>query len=335
MERQELYEKGPGRIRLLKEKGRFDEAAEEIRQGLEKDPHDPFLKTSLADLFFRQDRLSESRILTEEVLTQDPGQPQALSLLGDFFMKERHPQKALECYRQAFNRDPRPYLTLKSARALKEMGRFNEALEELEKVLVKNPENIPCLKEKAFIQSRLKQYDQALGLFEKIKSLNPRDPFVQKEILRLRSRNRPSGQVLKELQIVVNMESQKNDAQMRGLFGQQLKKAGQVREAAAEYRRASGLEPDNPYFLKQEGFCHYQLKEYQQALPLLSGAFRQKPGDYYVRSALSKCFEALGDLTGWLNLLEEVSRLHPGQKSLLGIIRKVRKKIGLPEEGEP
>jgi tetratricopeptide (TPR) repeat protein len=334
MERQVSYTKGPNRIQLLKEKGRYDEAAEEIRHGLEKDPHDPFLKTSLADLYLHQGRPLEARILTEEVLAQDPGHPQALSVLGDLFLKDRFPQKALECYRQAFNRDPRPYLLLKSARALKERGNLQEALEELEKVLVVNPENISFLKEKAFILSRRKQYDQALKLFEKIRTIYPHDPFVQKEILRLRSRNRPPGQVLKELQAVVKMESKKNDAQVHGFFGQQLKNAGQVREAAAEYRKASELEPDNDYFLKQEGFCLYRLKEYQPAVSLLSEVFRKDPGDYYVRGALEKSFLALGDLIGWLELLEEVSHLHPGQKSLLGIIRRVRNKVGAKEEGE-
>ncbi|MBI4763691.1 MAG: tetratricopeptide repeat protein [Deltaproteobacteria bacterium] len=330
-----MYEKVPDRIRLLKEKGRYDEAADEIRQGLEKNPHDLSLKTSLADLYLRQGSLAEGRILTEEVLAQDPRHPQALSLLGDLFLKDRSPQKALECYRQAFNRDPRPYLVLKSARALKEMGNLPEAQEELEKVLVVNPENVSFLKEKAFILNRRKKFDQALKIFEKIKKINPHDPFVQKEILRLRSRNRPPDQVLKELQAVIGMDSQKDDAQVHGLFAQQLKKAGQVREAAAEYRKASELEPSNSYFLKQEGFCLYQLKEYQQAAVLLSEVFRKDPGDYYVRGTLGKSFEAIGNLTGWIALLEEVAPLHPGLKSLLGIIRKVRKKTGAPQEEEP
>jgi tetratricopeptide (TPR) repeat protein len=117
-------------------------------------------------------------------------------------------------------------------------------------------------------------------------------------------------------------------------LGQQLKTAGQVREAATEYRKATDLEPGNQFFLKQQGFCHYQLKEYEQALSCLSQVFRMEPGDYYVRGALEKCFEALGNLQGWLELLEEVSAQHPEQKSLWGIMRRVRKKTGTKEEAE-
>jgi tetratricopeptide (TPR) repeat protein len=95
MEQQEIFSKEPHRIRLLKEKGRYDEAAEEIRHGLEKNPHDHFLKTSLADLYLRQGNLTEGRILAEEVLTQDPQHPQALSVLGDLYLKSRSPQNSI------------------------------------------------------------------------------------------------------------------------------------------------------------------------------------------------------------------------------------------------
>ena len=198
MEREEFYST-TGRIKALKESGRFHEAEEEIRRSLEKNPEHLFLKASLADLYLRQGRLLEARILTEEILARDPQYPQALSLLGDILLKQHSPREALECYRQAFNRDPKPYFILKAARALKETGDYREAIEELEKVLVRDPENLSFLKEKAFLLNRMKQHGQALEIFEKLKELSPRDSFVQKEILRLRSRSRPQEQVLKEL----------------------------------------------------------------------------------------------------------------------------------------
>jgi tetratricopeptide (TPR) repeat protein len=46
-----------------------------------------------------------------------------------------------------------------------------------------------------------------------------------------------------------------------------------VKEAMAEYERASHLEPHNPYFLKQQGSCHYRQKEYDRAIRCLKEAF--------------------------------------------------------------
>jgi tetratricopeptide (TPR) repeat protein len=329
MEREESFSTVSNRIRILKERGKYEEAEEEIRHGLEKNPYDSFLKTSLADLYLRQGHIIEGRILVEEVLAQDPQHPNALSVLGDVFLKQRSYREALECYRQAFNRDPKPYLILKTARAFREMGNLVEALQELDKVLVEKPESLPFLKEKAFVLNRMKKFDQALETFEKIKEISPNDSFVKKEILRLRSRTRPETQVLKELQTVIGMDSKKDDAQVHGFLAQKLKGTGQVREAAVEYEKASKLAPQNPYFLKQQGFCLYRMGNYNEAIQCLSEAFRKDSSDYFVRRTLEKSYEAEGNLKGFLDLLEKTFRQHPEQKSLLGTIRRVRKKSGL------
>jgi len=325
----------PDRIRSLKESRRYSEAEEEIRCELQKTPEQSFLKASLADLYLRQGRMIEARILVDEVLAQDPQHPEALSVLGDLFIKQRSPEKALDCYRQAFARDPRPYLILKTARAFKEMKLFDDALGELEKVLVVESKNLPFLKEKALILNRMKRFDQALETFERIKEMSPDDAFVQKEILRLRSRKRPETQVVKELQAVIGMESKKDDAQLHGLLAQRLKGAGMVKEAAVEYKRASNLEPHNPYFLKQQGFCHYRQKEYDQAIHCLKEAFQKDPTDYVVRKTLEKSYEARGDIGAYLTLLEETLLHHPDQKSLLGTIRRIRKRLEAASPGPP
>jgi tetratricopeptide (TPR) repeat protein len=320
-------EKLSDRIRRLKEGRRYSEAEEEIRRELEKNPEQSFLKASLADLCLRQGRLTEARILIDEVLALDPQHPEALSILGDLFIKQRSPQRALDCYRQAFGRDPKPYLILKTARAFKEMKLFDDALQELEKVLVVRPKSLPFLKEKAFILNRMKRFGQALETLERIKEISPDDAFVQKEILRLRSRRRAESQVVKELQAVIGMESKKDDAQLHGLLAQRLKGAGLVKEAVVEYKRASNLEPNNPYFLKQQGFCHYRQKEYEQAIHCLKEAFQKDPLDYVVRKTLERSYEARDDIGAYLTLLEETLLQHPDQKSLLGTIRRIRTRL--------
>jgi tetratricopeptide (TPR) repeat protein len=327
MEREEPHLSLVERIRSLKEKGKFSEAEEEIQRELKKNPDQSFLKMSLADLFLRQDRLAQARILVEEVLSQDPQHPQALTVLGDLFLKQNSPREALECFRQALAREPRDYLVLRSARALKEMRHYAEALAELEKVLVVKPKSFPFLKEKGLVLNKMKKFDQALGAFEKAKEIYPADSFVNTEILRLKSRERPEGQVVKELQKVVSMESKKDDPQMHGLLGQKLKEAGQVREAAAEYQVASSLDPRNLFFLKQEGFCHYRDNNYGEALRCLGEALRRDPTDFRVRNTLEKIYSARGEVKEFLHLLEEILGQHPEQKPLLGTIRRVRKKM--------
>jgi tetratricopeptide (TPR) repeat protein len=334
MGRQDQNQPLAERLRILKKEERYAEAEEEIQRELKKDPDHPFFKASLADLYLRRGKLADGRILIDEILSQDPQNPQALSLLGDLFFKERSFRKALECYRQAFCRDPRDYVILRAARSLKEMKIFPEALQELEKVLVVKPKNLPFLKEKAIILNRMKKFDQALEVFERTKEISPDDPFVQKEIIRLRSLTKPDAQVVQELQTVMGMNSKKDDPQMHGLLAQKLQKAGLIKEAAAEYKTALTLDPGNLYFRKQEGFCHYRAKKYAEAIDCLKEAFEKDPADYYVRSTLEKSYEARGELAKFLELLERAVGQHPDQKALLGILRRVRRKLNPESPGE-
>ncbi len=324
MERREPYFSAADRIRALKEERKYSEAEEEIGNELRKNPDQPFLKASLADLYLRQNRLAEGRILAEEILAGDPQQAEALSVLGDVFFKQNSPRKALDYYRQALSRHPRDYLFLKTARALRKLKRFEEALEELERVLVVKPKSFPFLREKASLLNQMKEFDRALAVFEKMKEVSPEDEFVQKEILRLKSMSRPAQEVVKELRIVAGMESKKNDPQVHGLLAQKLKAAGFIHEAAAEYRTASELAPDDLFFLKQEGFCHYRAKEYEEAIRCLADAFRKDPADSVVRKTLGIIFKARGETVKFLELLEEALRQHPGEKTLWGVVRKLR-----------
>ena len=102
-----------------------------------------------------------------------------------------------------------------------------------------------------------------------------------------------------------------------------------VKEAAVEYQKASNLEPLNPYFLKQQGFCHYRQKEYDEAIHCLKEAFQKDPSDYVVRKTLERSYEGRGDIGTYLILLEETLLQHPDQKSLFGTIRRIRSKLNV------
>ncbi len=327
MERETGYQRVAERIRALKAEGRYPEAEEEIRRELEKDPHNAFFQAGLADLWIKQGRLAEARILAEEVLARDPGQPQALSILGDFFMKRHAPADALNCYRQAFARAGGDYLILRSARALREMKRLEEALEELERVLVAKPKSVSFLREKASLLNQMKRSSDALDTFEKIRDLSPGDSFVEKEILRLKSKSMPDGQAVNELRRVLSMDSKKNDAQMHGLLAQKFRNAGLIREAAAEYKTAAALSPRDHFFLKQEGYCHYRAGDFAAATASLSEALRKDPADAIVRRTLERMYRSRGEEAAFLALLEEVFRAHPEEISLLGTIKRIRKRI--------
>jgi tetratricopeptide (TPR) repeat protein len=315
------------RAKELRRQGKLGEAEGEILEALDEAPDNPLLKSSLAHIYLRQERLLEAKHLVEEILAEEPLSSQALVVRGEIAFKEKNFLDALQDFRHASQSDPRPYLKLRIARTLRELTRYREALDTLNASLITYRDDPGLLKEKALILNRLQRREEAKELYEKLRTLNPQDPFVQKEILRLKAFSRSDDQVIQELQTVVKIPSKGDNPQLHGLLAQKLKAAGQVREAAAEYRTASQMEPDNPYFSKQQGFCHYMLGEYDEALECLTAAFRRDSSDFYVKGTLEKIYTTQGRLGEFLSLLEEVHLRHPHNVKLLGTIKKLKKRL--------
>jgi tetratricopeptide (TPR) repeat protein len=313
------------RARDLKKKGSFQEAENELKEALEEQPDHFLLKASLAELYLRQDRLLEARILAEAILSTAPQHSQALYVLGEIFFRENNLEEALQCFHQAGQKEPSPYLTLRKARTLRAMRRYKEALETLDSLLVRERENLRFLKEKALVLNRMKQSEEALRVYEKIQDLAPEDAFVRKEVYRLRSLKRPDQQTIRELETVVKMPSKKDDPQIHGLLGQKLKDAGQLKEAAAVFHTAWGLDPNNLFFLKQEGFCLYQLAAFPEAIQALSQTFRKDPNDYIVKSTLKKMYITTKNIDGFVSLIEEVLKDHPHNVKLMGTLKGAKK----------
>lgn len=314
------------RARGFKKKGAYHEAEKELKEALEEQPDHFLLQASLADLYLRQDRLVEARILAEAILSSDPRYSQALIVLGEIFFKEKKFDEALECFYQARQKDTSQYLTVRVAITLREMGRFSEALEILDSALVKEGDNLRFLREKALLMNRMNRLEEALKIYEKVHELDPKDYFVRKEVYRLKGLERPEEKTIEELEKIVNLPSSKNDAQLRGFLGLKLKKAGKLKEALTEFQTARQLAPENFYFLKLEGFCRYQMGDYGKAIEALSQVFRKNPNEYIVRKTLKKMYVTTGNLGGFIALLEEVINDHPHNVKLIGILKGVKKK---------
>lgn len=311
----------------LKKRGQYPEAERELKKALEDAPDHFLLKASLADVYLRQDRSMEAKILVESILSSDPKYPQAQYVLGEIFFKQNLFEQAFQCFQQASQNDPRPYLILRVARTLSKMERHKEAIETLDSALMRERKNPGLLKEKALILIRMNRSDEALDIYERIHELNPDDSFVRKEIYKLKGKNRPDETVIHELQTVVKLSSGKDDAQLHGFLGQKLKGAGKLEEAAAEFRVAQRLDPNNVFFLKQEGFCHYQHKDYDKAIQTLGDAFRKDPGDYIVKKTLEKIYTTIQNLEEFILLLEETLKNHPHNVKLMGTLKKIQKQV--------
>jgi len=315
------------RAKNLKKTGQYHEAEEELRNALQDAPDHPLLKASLAELYLRQDRLTEARMLSESILSLDPQYPQAKYLMGEISFKEDRLEEALQYFYQATQKNPSYYAFQRLARTLRKMKRYEEALDTVNSALVKYKNNLPLLKEKALVLSRMRHWDEALRIYQKAKELDPKDKFVVKEIYKLRGMDRDDEKVIKELQMVLSLPSEKDNQQLHGLLGQKLKEAAKWKEAAVEFHTAWLLSSGDVFFLKQEGYCHYHLGNYEKATKYLGEAFKKKPNDYILKATLKKLYTTTGNLKLFAGLIEETLKDHPHNVKLMGALKGIKKQI--------
>lgn len=315
------------RAREFRKKGAYREAEEELREALEEQPDEPDLKLGLAILYLKQKRYPDAMALAEEVLLDFPSNSQALYVLGEVAFHENRFDAAIGYFKKGYQVDPRPFLKLRIAKTLSKMGKNEEALEVLENELLRDPRNIFYLKEKAVVLNRLGRAGEALAIYKELRELRPHDPFVRKEAIRLAGLEKMTQETIRELEVAINMPSYENDPQLRALLAQKLKEQGSLEAAAHHFLKAFELEPFNPYFVKQAGFCYYKMNNLDEAAMALAQALRLDPDDYYVTSTLDKIHTMRGSLEEYLALIEDILSQHPGKKRLMGKVRSLRKSL--------
>ncbi|MBW1680693.1 MAG: tetratricopeptide repeat protein [Deltaproteobacteria bacterium] len=315
------------RARDLRKQGAFREAERELREALLEQPDHPLLKTTLALTLVKQGRHGEAETMAQEVLASHPGDSHALYVLGEIDLHGKRYEKALSHFRRAAEKDQGTYLTLRIAMALRGMNRLEEALDALDNALIRNRRDPFLIREKAVVLNRLGRHREALGIYERLRRDFPGDEVIQKEMIRLKGLGRSEEQNIRELEAALKMPSQKENASLHELLAKKLKARGRLAQALHHYRKAALLQPENPYFIKQEGFCLKEIGRTEEAAKVLARAMMKDPDDFYVTTTLEGIYRKRGDMAAYVELLEKVFEAYPDRFKILGKIKKLRNRL--------
>jgi tetratricopeptide (TPR) repeat protein len=128
------------RAEVLADGERFDEAIEEFKRVIEKNPDFPGIHLALGQLYWRRKDLDKSRQELELALAEDPNQPLANYYLGDIFVTNKEYLKAiprLEVTLSIYPELTRAYWLLGKSYA--SAGNQQRAIEVFQKALQQDP----------------------------------------------------------------------------------------------------------------------------------------------------------------------------------------------------
>lgn len=150
--RHEMTQVADGLVRLMEKQGEWEtEPCNFVDDAQKKNDHTPlnlarvlgvardeaYSMAEIAWNLMNHGALADARAVIEGLVVLNPQDPYFLRLLGDLARRERNLTMALECYEQALSVSPEDIATrVEKGEVLLHMGRFEEALTELESVLV-------------------------------------------------------------------------------------------------------------------------------------------------------------------------------------------------------
>jgi tetratricopeptide (TPR) repeat protein len=153
-------------------------------------------------------------------------------------------------------------------------GRFEDAIEFLERCVDAHPESHRALVLLGIEYSRMYRFTDAVDCYERALQLTPDDHIVL------------------------------------GRFGQCLTKLGQVERAQHAYERALAADAADPIMAKRYWHVVRLTRDFNRAVPVLRSAF-ERTGDPEIGTILAACVEASGAADAAVDVLVEVTRDSP------------------------
>jgi tetratricopeptide (TPR) repeat protein len=160
--------------------GDFVGAESELRQAISIGTNDPQVYNLLGFICDQTDRSREALAQYEKALALRPDFLPARNNLGSYYLRQGHPDLALDQFQSSLKIDPADVTANYSIGIIRaQEGRLEEALESISRAHASAPKDMPILVVLAKVQTQARDQNGAIGSAEKILDLlrqNPSSP---------------------------------------------------------------------------------------------------------------------------------------------------------------
>ena len=164
--------------------GRMEDAFNMIQQAAKIDPDNKWYQLRLGQFYRNLEQYDDLINLYEDLTKKYPDDPEMLSELIDAYLLTQQYDKALkkmDLLEQQIGENE--VITEQRLNVLKKQSNTKKLIAELEKLIVQNPENLRYYGLLAQVYAENGKDKEALKTYEKMKALNPNDPYINISLL--------------------------------------------------------------------------------------------------------------------------------------------------------
>ena len=196
------------KVALLQKQNRTDEALD-LLLNLEKQMDANItIKLQCAKLLMDIKKYNEASKRIQKILDSDPNQPDALCLLGIYFLLKGEDIKALHCFEKGIKLKPDNITyRFEAARVLYDAGNYEAAEVQMRFYLSERNEDCDAWIYLGILYSEMDEIDNAIKVFKKVASMDPNNSALLAAVSKLHKMYPDNEKVSELLESILSMHS--------------------------------------------------------------------------------------------------------------------------------
>lgn len=269
---------------------------------------------------FRARRYEEAQELFKEGLQREPDNPYLLSGMGDACREAGEYTEAERCYRHLLKIDTRNLFALRGlGDVCKKMGRHQEAIRLWNQYLSLRPRDKHVMTRIADSCKALLQYDKAGDAYRQILLQDPSDRFALTGIADLQHRLGKDAEAIEYYEKVLQFDA--DELHILTIIGKLCWRINAFDKAERYFRRALAVDPHNPYALYGLGNCFRWHHQYDKAIEIWQEILKHNEGTQALFTRMGDAHINLGNSDEAEASYRKATQLGDDPYAVAGLVR--------------
>ncbi len=316
---------------LYETRGMHDQAKELYRRGLKNDPNNPTLSYNLGITYQSMGKAPEAIRSYRQALRSRPNWVDGLNNLGILLEETGEYEEARQMLESALKVDSsNPRIKNNLGVVLGAIGDHEKAREYLQQAVKADPTYTTAVINLTTEMEELNDSEGAWEELQRVKAEEPSNLEIREKIARIAVKNGKHKQAREEIRFILDHNPKAGFAW--ALLGDLSLATGNRTKAREAYSRAINLSPEDTDTALNLALLYKELKEYNQAIAVVSGILGKNPRHSGARLLLGKLYLYENLYTEALSILSTLYEDFPYDEELLETLIRAHRGAGNKEE---